>query len=182
MTRTGPRGRVSPGSAGTATAGLRAALLLVTLLVGAACGGGDDAGSPDPGRDSTTAAASDTNTAGSAAAESGAEVSAEAPAADSARPLRAFRVRLRNRSGDSAVVVADAGAGVRTLDTVPPADSSEVRVETRARRLEIRARGPDGEVGSSDRPARSRYELEQPAADSVIEFEVPPPPAADTTG
>lgn len=147
---------------------------LVALSTAACGGGGGDADSPGAGPDTATADVSDTATAGAARAESGADVSAAAPDADSARPLRAFRVRLRNRSGDSAVVVADAGAGARTLDTLPPADSSEVRVETRARRLEIRARRPGGAPGSTARPARSLYGLERPVADSVLEFDLPP--------
>lgn len=151
-----------------------AALVLIgTLLVAAGCGGGDDGERPGTPADS---AASDTAGVRSPGAASDPDVSLDtpAPAADPARPLRAFRVRVRNRGRDTVVIVADAGTGARTLDTVPPADSSEVRVESRARRLEIRARGPGGTTDSAGGRARSLYDLERPDADSVLEFEVPP--------
>lgn len=172
MTRRRGRSR-APGSscrrpsAGRPADGRAAAvLLLVAALAGSACGG--DAGEQHDGVASSDSARA---ARGESAAAASPDVSAETSAAsDSGRPLRAFRVRLRNGGTDTAVVVADAGAGARTLDTVPPADSAWVRVETRARRLEIRARsGTGGESG------RSRYDLERPEGDTLLYFEVPAP-------
>jgi len=144
-------------------AALLAAVALPALV--GACGGsgGDgDAG----GADSVTAGAADTTTAADTAPD------------DDPRPLRAFRFRIGNATGDTAMIVADAGAGTRTLDTVPPADSGEVRVETRASLLELLARS-----GSGVELARSRYDLERPAGDTLLDFELfPPSSTADSTG
>ena len=151
---------------GTGVPGLAAALALATLV--AACGGsGGDAeagGAATSGRD--TAAPETTDTA------------AAAGRTDDSRPLRAFRFRVGNEGGDTAVIVADAGAGARTLDTVPPADSAEVRVETRASLLELRARS-----GSGEELARSRYDLERPTGDTLLDFPVSPAASrSDSTG
>ena len=130
-----------------------------------ACGGSDGDGDAG-GADSVTAGAVDTTAA------------AETASADDPRPLRAFRFRIGNATADTAVVVADAGAGTRALDTVPPADSGEVRVETRASLLELVARS-----GSGAELARIRYDLERPAGDTLLHFELSPPsPTADSTG
>lgn len=147
-------------------AALLAAVALPALT--AACGG--SGGDADGG--GAEASARDT------AAPGGTDTTEETPVADpapadDARPLRAFRFRIRNEGGDTAVIVADAGAGTRALDTVPPADSAEVRVETRASLLELRAR-----TGPGDELARSRYDLERPAGDTLLEFPVPPASSA----
>lgn len=150
-----------------------AALLAVAALpaLTAACGGsGGDAeggGAEAPARDTVAPGGTDTTDT-----TEGTPVADSAPA-DDPRPLRAFRFRIRNEGGDTAVIVADAGAGARALDTVPPADSSEVRVETRASLLELRARAIPG-----DELARSRYDLERPAGDTVLVFSVPPASSA----
>lgn len=139
------------------------------LLVAAAACGGDSGGAA--GGD----AAGDTVSAGAAGADSAGI--ADSAAADP-RPLRSFRFTVRNAGGDTVIVVADAGAGVRTLDTVPPADSSEVRVETRADLLDLAARDRAGEE-----VARTRYELERPAGDTLLDFGIPPAGSeADSTG
>jgi len=130
----------------------------LTALVGACGGSGGDGDAG--GADSVTSGAADTTTA-----------------ADP-RPLRAFRFRIGNATGDTAVIVADAGAGTRTLDTLPPADSGQVRVETRASLLELVARS-----GSGAELARTRYDLERPAGDTLLDFELSPPsPTGDSTG
>lgn len=160
------------------TVSLLAAVPLLLSL--AACGG--DPGGEDAGEAGVGTSAGDTAAARAGAGDTAAGGADTVAAADTvpegdSRPLRAFRFRIRNRGGDTVVVVADAGAGTRTLDTVPPADSSEVRVETRASLLELRGRvGPGGEV-----PARSRYDLDRPFADTLLEFEVSPRPAAEDT-
>lgn len=172
MTRGAADGQGGGASGGRTAGPLRslAALLAVVALPAlmAACGGsGGDAeggGAESPARD--TVAAGGTDTAG------GTAVADSAPA-DDPRPLRAFRFRIRNERGDTAVIVADAGAGTRALDTVPPADSAEVRVETRASLLELRAR-----TGPGDELARSRYDLERSAGDTLLEFSVPPASSA----
>lgn len=149
----------SPGRARRFGAGrglLPAALLLAAGLAGVGCGDGtvDGGGEARP------------------------EARGEADAgSEAAGPLRAFRVRIRNRSGDTVGVVADAGAGAVALDTVGPADSAAVRVETRAGRLEIRARRRPG-----GRAVRSRYDLERPPGDTLLEFGVPPAPPEDGGG
>lgn len=152
-----------PGAVLRPLAALLAAVALPALV--GACGGSGGGGDAD-GADSVASGAADTTAA------------ADTAPADDPRPLRAFRFRIGNASGDTAVIVADAGAGTRTLDTVAPADSGEVRVETRASLLELLARS-----GSGVELARSRYDLERPAGDTLLEFELPPPsPTADSTG
>lgn len=156
------------------------ALLALALPVAAASCGGGEPGGEGP---EEVGAASGTPAASPGAGQPAPDPAASPPSgpgADSARdgrPSRAFRFRIRNRGGEPAVVVADAGAGTVLLDTVGPADSAWVRVETRADRLEIRARsGARGEV------ARARYDLERPAGDTLLEFEVPPAASSDTAG
>lgn len=151
------------------------------LLLGvAACGG--EPGGDDPGREGTEAGAEEEAPAASAVGDSPAVGTGRPPAAETAagegasRPLRSFRFRIRNGGDDTVVVVADAGAGTRTLDTVPPADSSAVRVETRAPLLELTAR-----LLSGRETARSRFDLERAPGDTLLEF-VADPGAADSAG
>lgn len=152
-------GTGGPAAGARRVGALLAAAALASLAAG--CGGsggdGDAGGAEPPGDDTVAAGATDTM---AAAADS-------APTGDQ-RPLRAFRFRISNEGADTAVIVADAGAGARTLDTVPPADSGEVRVETRAPRLELRARS-----GSGGYLARSRYDLKRPAGDTLLELRLP---------
>lgn len=175
MTRPGEGSR--PGGirwGGALPSGLPALLAAVALPTLAAGCGGDSAG--DSAGDRSDAPARDT----AAAADADSVPAADSALAADSRPLRAFRVRIGNEGADTAVIAADAGAGARTVDTVPPADSGVVRVETRAPLLELRARtGPGGEV-----LARSRYDLERSAGDTLLEFRVPParPTAPDTAG
>ena len=158
------------GRTGGTAPGLVAAAVL--LLAASACGG--DSGGADGG-EAARDTASDTASASAAAADSAGDADS---ASEDARPLRAFRFTIRNDGGDTVIVAADAGAGARTLDTVPPADSAEVRVETRAALLELGARDPAGEE-----VARSRYELERAAGDTLLDFRIAPPGAeADSAG
>ncbi len=148
------------------------------LLSPLACGGGEAGGAAGGGEAASRSSAADTpapdrGTEGPDRADSAA--GGAVPEVDE-RPLRAFRFRIRNGGGDTVVIVADAGAGTRTLDTLPPADSSSVRVETRASLLELVAR-----LRSGREVARSRYELERPPGDTLLEFDAAAG-AADSAG
>lgn len=67
-------------------------------------------------------------------------------AADDGRPLRRFRLRVLNAAPDTLRVFAAAGKGEVVLDTVAPADSGDVWLETRASRLQLRAATRTGET------------------------------------
>ncbi len=154
-----PDGTGGPPPGAQRVGALLAAAALASLAAGCGGSGGDgDAGGAEASGDDTVAAGATDTTA--ATADS-------APTGDR-RPLRAFRFRITNEGVDTAVIVADAGAGARTLDTVPPADSGEVRVETRASRLELRARS-----GSGGYLARSRYDLERAPGDTLLDLRLP---------
>lgn len=146
----------------------------VLALAAASCGGDAPGGDGGEGPRPAPGAAAAGEDADSVAADP------TGPGPDSARerrPLRAFRFWIRNRGNEAAVVVADAGAGAAVLDTVPPGDSAAARVETRAGRLELRAR-----AGARGQVARVRYDLERPPGDTLLEFEIPPTAPGDTAG
>ena len=80
--------------------------------------------------------------------------------ATESRPLQMWIV---NQSGETAVITADAGAGIVVVDTLAAGDSVQVRLETRADSLSLTATGPSGVVlgqewvGRRTRPVRAAF-------------------------
>lgn len=88
-------------------------------------------------------------------------------------PEGRYRLLLVNPGATAAVVRGNAGAATVTLDTVPARDSTRVDVRLRGDRLRLEAVGERGGVlGDLEVPLLA----DPAAADSVIRWEIGPPP------
>lgn len=156
--------------------GLR--LVALGALVLTACGG-DGSGGEGAERDVPVAGTAADSAAGTAADSAPAAAADSAPGDD--RPLRSRLLRLVNGGDQDVAVHAAAGAGWVTLDTVAAGDSAVVNVESRARRVRLRASAVGASAlrdsAEADGAAEGEVDL---TGSGTARWLVPTPPDADS--
>lgn len=156
--------------------GLR--LVALGALVLTACGGDGSGGEGAEG--DVPAAGTTADSAARPTADSVAGTSADSVPRDG-RPLRSRLLRLVNGGDEDVAVHAAAGAGWVTLDTVAAGDSAVVNVESRARRVRLRASAVgDPAIGGSaqaDGVAEGEVDL---TGSGTARWLVPTPPDSDS--